>query len=606
MQTGGKMISAGAEGAQVVKDWPEQFGRWVSGGSPLIGKIASSMADKALFGELLEHMGPLGAATSAAIEHGPELGEAVGSVMSAMGKELGYGQASLPYWTRVAGQTKFMPKNIAAALDSPLLQTAGQIVKGGAVGAATGAALGALSNPLDPTGGAVSGASQGGVFGMAGAGFGQWQRFQNPAQYLLAARGDWKRYRDTLPVTEQKSFDQLSPANQLMLGQSMQHFPNLGVTYSNAPDGPRGFHTTDALGRSSIHVNLANPESAIAGVMAHELIHNVATHGQLPDIYNALLGDPRTGKVGSYTQVDAQGNPVGIDPQTGRYIANQEFDNLANQYKSALGQSGIPTSHLGPLDIAKEIYAEHGADYMLSGGAIQDAHSAFRGGLASTAAIKTALAKIGYTFDEAGNLQLPTNKSGTAPSSPGTVTGTGLFQDMQRNPTLGKLASSYFQKKFHEGQINSEENPTRRFGKRDMQNPTTAAAFLENAPEIRRDKDGNIMRDPNTGLPVYRSQNEVKQYNADFAAALGKGIESLPPERLNELGHHAGGDGNTFVRYLPNDVLDAVAKNNQFNPHQIASLRMLSNILADKTNPGAEVSLFYHKALTSGKKVRTI
>ena len=513
-----------------------------------------------------------------------------------MGKELGYGQTTLPFWTRVAQQTKYLPKGVANILDSPLVQTAAEMGKGAVTGAATNAALGALSNPLNPAGAAVSGAVQGGTLGMAGAGFGQWQRFQSPGQYLLAARGDWKRYRDTLPSAEQKSFDKLSPANQLIMGQSMQHFPGLNVRYVNEPNGPRGNHSVDAQGRSSITVNLAHPESAIAGVLTHELVHNVSTHGQLPDVYNALLGNPRTGQPGQYSLLDGQGKPVGLDPQTGRYIANQDFANLKGQYVSALGQSGIPTSHLTDLDIAKEIYAEHGVDYMMSGGAVMDGSSSFRGGWTSQAAMKTALAKIGYTFDDAGNLQMPTNKSS------GTVTGTGLFQDMQRNPTLGNLAKTYFQKRFQEGSINSEEMPTKKFGKRDMQSTNAADTLLQNASEISRDKNGNVVRDPNTGLPVYRSQHEVKQYNADFAAALGKGIESLSPEQRAEMGHQVTSQGNTFVRYLPNDVLDGVARNNQFNPHQIASLRMLSNVLADKGNPGMEVSMFYHKALTAGKK----
>lgn len=584
MQTGGKMLSGAAD---IAKEAPEQFARWVSGGNPVLQRGVSKVMDKVIFGALLEHLGWAGTALEAL----PDAGGAVGDLLSITGKELGYGQTSLPFWTRVAQQTNLVPKWAASALDHPLVQTATQVAKGGVVGAGTGAALGFLSTPTDPMGGAVSGAGQGGILGMAGAGFGQWQRFQDPNQYVIQARGDWKRYRDTLPPTEQQSFDKLSPTNQLVLGQSMQHFPGLSVSYLNDANGPRGAHYIDPQGRSNIQINLAHPDSAIAGVIAHELIHNVASHGQLPDIYDALLGNPRTGQAGQFTDVDAQGQPIRVNPQTGRYVTNAEFDNFKREYMNALGQSGIPTSHLTDLHIAQEMYAEHGVDYMLSGGAAQDAGKAFRGGLYSANAMKAGLAKVGFTFDDAGNIK----------GAPNSVVGTGLFTNLQRNETLANLAKSYFQKRFHEGKIDSEEQPTRKFSKADMQNPAFAESFLQNAPEIRRDKQGNVMRDPNTGLPIYRSQHEVTQYNADFAAALGKGIESLPPERLAELGFN-NSNGNTFVRYLPNDVLDAVAKDNQFNPHQIAALRMLSNVLADKGNPGAEVNLFYHKALTSGKK----
>ncbi len=622
MQTGGNTISNVA-GSPLFKDPIENLSNWMSGGNPLARKVIYSVLDKTIFGALLEHMGPLGSGISAVIEHGGEVGEQVGHVMSAMGKELGYGQTTLPYWTRVAQQTKYMPQWAAAALDSPLVQTAGQMVKGGAVAAGTQAALGAVSNPLNPMAGALGGALQGGFFGMAGAGMGQWQRFQEPGQYLLAARGDWKRYRDSLPVTAQKNFDQLSPANQLIMGQAMQHFPGLETRYVNQPNGPRGNHFIDAAGRGNITINLANPESAIAGILSHELIHNAATHGQLPGIYDQLLGNPNTGFRGQYTHIDPITKEPILDPQTGRYKPNQEFNNLSNQYTNALGQSGVPTSHLGPLDIAKEIYAEHGVDYLLSGGAVQDANSAFRGGLYSEAAMKTAMAKIGFTFDDQGNLQMPTNKASVPPASPPqpqpgarpgaapgttpqtapTVAGTGLFQGMQRNPALGKLASSFFQKKFHEGAIESENIPNRKFGKRDLaQDPNIADGRLQNAPEIQRDTQGNAIRDPLTGQPVYRTPAEVKEYNANFAAALQKGIDSLTPEQRAQMGHQTTTEGNTFVRYLPSDVLDAVALSNQYNPHQIADLRMLSNVLSDQGNPGMEVNAFYHKALTANKK----
>lgn len=595
MQTGGKMLSATGN---VLKDPIENLSHAISMGNPVAQKVIYSVLDKYIFGTMLEHLGPVGAVASTVLEHGGEVGQQVGDVLSAMGKELSYGQTSLPYWTRVAQQTKYMPKMVASALDSPLVQTAGQMAKGGAVGAVVQGGLGALSNPLNPAAGMVQGATQGGFFGMAGAGFGQWQRFQEPGQYLLAARGDWKRYRDTLPAAEQKSFDQLSPANQLIMGQSMQHFPDLSTRYVNQPGGPAGNHFVDPQGRSSITINLANPESAIRGILTHELTHNLATHGLLPDVYNSILGNPKTGQPGIYSQLDAQGKPVGIDPTTGRYFTSQEFGNLKNQYVTALGQSGVPTSHLTDFDIAKEIHAEHGVDYMLSGGAIQDAASSFRGGLYSSAAMKTALAKIGYTFDDAGNLQLPTNKSG----KPGLTTGTGLFQDMQRNPALGKLASSYFQKLFHEKAVASEEAPTRRFSKRDMANPNVAETNLQNASEIRRDADGNVMRDPLTGQPVLRSAAETKEYNARLASDIQKGIDALSPEQRAQMGHQVTTEGNTFVRYLPSDITDALAKSNQYNPHQIASLRMLSAVLGDAGNPGMEVSAFYHKALSPGKK----
>src|SRR4029077_10633133 len=515
-----------------------------------------------------------------------------GAFLQASGKELRYGQATIPYWTRVAQQTKNMPKFLAAALDSPLVQTATAVAKGGAAGAAAGAVVGGVAGGIP---GAVSGAAFGGLQGMAGGGFGQWMKFQNPNQYLLQARGDWKRYRDTLSPKDQTNFQALSPTNQLMLAQNAQHFPGLVVDYSNNPNGPRGNHFVDNVGNSHIQVNTANPDSAIRGTLAHELIHATANGGMLPNLYDSLLGNPQRGLKGQYTALDAAGNPLGTDPATGRYIPNHEFANLKNQYTNALSQSGVPTAHLTDLNIAREIHAEHGVDYLLSGGGILDSNSAFRPGLLSKNALKTAMAKMGFTF----------NDQGSVVGSPGgpQVSGTGLFTDLQKNPALNQLTKSYYQSGWREGKINSEEVPTTRFTKRDLQNPNTTETWLTNSSEILRKPDGTAMRDKNTGLPIYRTPKQVEEYNANFAQALNKGLDSLPEDQRMAIDYRRDGN-NVFMRYLPDNVIDSLAGTNQYNPHQIASLRLLSRTLADAASPGMEMRLFYHKALTAGKTYR--
>jgi hypothetical protein len=491
-----------------------------------------------------------------------------------------------------------MPKGIASFLDSSAVQLASATTAGGVAGVAGGAAVGALASPLNPMRGAVQGAAQGGLLGMAGGGFGQWQKFQNPNQYIIAARGDWKRYRDMLPGTEQSQFDKLSSTNQLILAQHAQHFPGLKVDYVSDSGGPRGLHYVDDAGRSTIQVNLANPQSVVAGTLLHELTHAATTSGIMPDIYDTMFGNPERGLIGQYTQLGADGKPVSISPVTGRYSTNDKFAALKDQYVNALKQSGIPTAHLTDLDIAKEIYAEHGVDYLLSGGAIQDANSAFRPGLYSENALKTAQAKMGYVFD--GN--------GATAGYPGNVSGSGTFQNLQRNPELSKLNEAYFRTKWKNQQINPEETPTWRFNRQDMQNPNTSETFLRNASEILRKPDGTPMRDPNTGLPLYRSQREVNQYNAEVADQLHHALSSLTDQQKADLGVRetpsrktAEGKivpGNIFARSLPDAAIDSLNKINQYNPHQGAALKLMSHILADPGAAGAEMRFFYHKALS--------
>lgn len=582
--------------ASKATNFGENFGKWISGGNESVAKAAQSAYEKVVFGVLLKHLGPLGGAIETGLEHLPDIGNAVGSLAKTAGQELTYADNTIPYATRVAMQNKYMPKGLASFIDSPLVQTAVNIGKGGLTTAATGAAIGGLSGGIP---GAVGGFVQGGVLGMAG-GLGQWISYRNPNQYLLQMRSNWKRYNDLLAPAEAQQFRQLSPTNQLMLGNYAHNFPGLRVDYSSDPSGPRGSHYVDQGGASHIQVNIANPDSVIRGIMAHELTHGATHSGMITDLYDTLLGNPVTGEIGQYTALGADGKPVGTDPITQRYQTNQEFQNLKGQYVNALAQSGIPTAHLGDFDIAREIYAEHGADYLLSGGPMLDSNSAFRPGLFSTSALKTAMAKTGFPFDGRGQDIVGTPD--------GNVSGTGVFSDLQRNPTLQNLAQTFYTKKWHDGLIASEEQPTHQFTKRDLQNPNTTETWLNNAPEIVRNPDGTAKRDPNTGLPIMRTPKEVKQYNATFADALRKGLDSLPEDQRMDMGYRKStsqeGD-NVFARYLPDNVLDSLAATNQYNPHQIASLRLLSRVLADKGNPGMEMRMFYRTATTPSKRYGT-
>lgn len=589
LQGGATALDVGAQLSKRISDVPEMIANRFAGGNPMIKDVITKTFDKVIFGTLLHHMGPLGAIVSETVEHLPEAADAFSNLAKVAGKELNYGQATIPYWTRVAQQTKMMPKFMASFLDSPAVQTATAITKGGAAGVATGAVLGGISGGIP---GAVGAAALGGFQGMAGGGFGQWSKFRDPNQYFIQARGDWKRYRDMMSPSDQAAFSQLSPTNQIILAQHAQHFPGLNTTYTNDPKAPKGMHFTDQFGRSNIEVNLAFPDSVIRGTLSHELIHGTVNGGILPDIYDTLLGNPKRGTTGQYTALDGEGKPIGVDPTTSRYITDQNFANLKNQYTGALAQSGKPTAHLTDLDIAREVYAEHGVDYLLSGGAILDSNSAFRPGLLSKNALKTAMAKMGYTFDQAGHMVGAPN---------GQIGGTGLFNDLQKNPDLGQLAKSYFQTGWREGKIDSEDVPTTRFRARDMQNPNVAESTLTNAAEIRRKPDGTAMRDPNTGLPIYRTPKEVAEYNANFAQAMRKGIDGLSEGERMDMGYRQSGE-NIFARYLPDKVIEGLAKTNQYNPHQIASLRMLSNVLGDAGSPGMEARFFYHKALAQNKK----
>jgi hypothetical protein len=502
------------------------------------------------------------------------------------GREKLYGESSIPFWTRVSEGTKLISPRMASFLDSPAVLSFQAMATHGATGLLGGAALGALADPDDPLGGAAQGAAMGGILGMAGGGFSQWLRYKTPNAHYAALRGDWKRTGDMMSAAEKSNFLKLPSQDQLMIGTYMQQHPGLRMNFVHDPAGPAGMHYFDVADRPTIQLNTAHADSPIRALFAHELMHQAQTAGMLPDVYDTLLGNPQRGTLGQYTARDLDGNPLGVDPTTGRYIANQEFQNYKNQYVTDLARSGQPHSQVSDLNIAKEIYAEHGVDYLLSGKGYVDGASAYRPGWMNSEGMKRALANTGFSFDDNG----------------GFVRGSGLFDNLQRNSALDNLTSNYLRTRFHDRKMDAgEDMSTRVFRQEDLRG-NAPDTFLDSAPEIRRNPDGTVMRDKNTGLPIMRTPSEVKEYNAKLAQDIFDRVDALPEDRKADIGHQITTNGAQFFRYLPQDIRDALAQSNQYNPHQIRGLNVLSEMLADKAKMGTNFNVFYHKALSAKKK----
>jgi hypothetical protein len=153
-----------------------------------------------------------------------------------------------------------------------------------------------------------------------------------------------------------------------------------------------------ATNKPTVTINTANPEGTVRGIFAHELMHATQSAGMTPDIYYALLGNVDRGVPGQFTALDAKGNPIGVDPATSRYTTNQDFQNFKRSYITSLARSGEPTSHLSDLDIAREMFAEHGVDHLLSAQGVVDATSAFRPGWINQNILKDSYAKLGFVL----------------------------------------------------------------------------------------------------------------------------------------------------------------------------------------------------------------
>jgi len=116
----------------------------------------------------------------------------------------------------------------------------------------------------------------------------------------------------------------------------MAQYPGLRVNFFNDPQGIGGKHTVNADGTASVWLNTAAGKQTIAPLLAHELGHQAAFNGILPDIHDSLLGNPDTGKIGQYTQLGADGKPTGVNPDTGRYNTNSTWDALKQEYINKL------------------------------------------------------------------------------------------------------------------------------------------------------------------------------------------------------------------------------------------------------------------------------
>lgn len=594
LNIGGKLLQAGGATSTFLSKLPdliETGPRWlakkVSMGNTVVQPVLERFFERAVDYLGFEALGPLHALTARLALGGVKgtFGTA-GELMTAMGQE-GMGASIIPYWQRVAQRMgNGVPRNIALTLDRPSIYVLGDAVKGGAAGAATGGFLGGVGNPNDPVGGAVGGAGFGGIAGAWGGGFGQLMAQRDPATTRTLMMGDWDRYRKTLSGSDRKFFDELNPLHQLMIGSFMAKFPGVKVNYFNDPNAIGGHAPMD--GTSNIWINTATKKQSIAPLLGHELGHQAAFNAILPDIYDALLGNPSLKQPGQYTLLDksAPDGVAHIDPDTGRYVTNGTWDALKQEYINKLSglkdEFGRPVdvSHLSEEQFAKEIYSEHQAEYLMSGNHIVDTMSAANPyWLGRGNQIKEALLTLGVGFDRnSGNI----------------AKGSGIFdQGFEKNSQLMGLAQQFYSAKFREGNINAEEAVTHKITPEQLRDPNVRATMLDSAPEFVRNSNGEVVM--NGVSPLTRSRGEVQKTMSNMGAAMDKAVSQLSADDKLAINLKQTGQNTYEMRYMPDNMLEEVVKENQNNTTQANNLRTVNKNLADVNKQGATYSFFYQK-----------
>lgn len=564
LQTAGALAQKTGQGAQAIANLPETIASSLAPNNPEAQAKITRWADMAIFGTAEELGGPQGALAVGAIRNSPEMLINGGKWAQIAGREASFGETSLPYFRRMAEQTQGLSRFVANTLDKPLIYTLASATKGSVSGAGLGSMIGAIGTPMPNLESAVSGATQGALYGMAGGGLGQWLKYSSPGQFMMEATGDMRRFKSTLMTSQMKGFNNLSPSNQLMLSQWAQHYPGTQFNFIHDASRPSGWRMPNENGTgSSITINTAS-QTPLDGVIAHELAHAAVHNGNYSNIVDAILGNQLKGLNPQYTP--------------------EEFSNLKQTYLSKLSANGQPTSHLTDADIALELFAEHGVDYLKSGNALVDAKSAFNPAVAANPSVmKESLAKLGYTFDQDSNI----------------VRGTGLFGDQPANKDVYGLQKAYMAERQKYDLDWRDDRVDRIYTPEDQKSSPGVLERLKAVPEIARDSNGNVKRDSNGNI-LYLSKSAVEKAAQTFGNDLREKINFLPQDIRDTIGHFED-KGITEMRYVPDSVINDFSNSNKYNSEQIKNFQIINDVLKDPARAGEELRFAYQAAMKGGR-----
>lgn len=576
LQSAGPEVTNAGDMAKDAMHMPEQLIQSLAGGNVAGGAVGGAIAEK--IGEHIPGFVPAVAGLKLAGRFMPDAGK----LMSLAGKELSYGETTLPYFQRLAQQTKGLTGGVFSALDRMNISPAVSMTKGAVSGAVAGGLLNGMSSPMPNAGAIASGAAAGGILGMAGGGFGQWMKYQSPGQFMLEAAGDLRRFKSMLGTSDLQGFNRLSPQEQGMLSQWGQHHPGMEYNFIHAPAAESGWHDPAGgiNGAPRITINTASA-TPLRGVIAHELAHATVHSGNYPQVLESMLGNDSTGKPGQYTKVDTAGKPI-LDA-AGNMQTSQEFQALKQQYLNKLGKNQGAVPHLSDKSIALEIYAEHGVDYAMSGKGIVDAKSSFNPSIsANPAAMRQAMGKLGYAFTPDGQV----------------VRGTGLFGNLQRNSTADALLHSYAVERHKESLQHVDDAVNTVISPEALKQNPALLEKLKAVPEIARAADGRPILDKNGNL-VVNSPKVVEQTAKSLGNLIREKLSFLPDAEKLKIGHYEDG-GFQFMRHLPDSIVQDLKGRNEYNQEQIKNLEALNTALQNPAKAGQEFRMFYQAASHRG------
>lgn len=532
---------------------------------------------------------------------------AAGRDMRAVGRILAEAEGQLPFFRRVAKETGGLTSFGASLVDksglAPLVTAAGRSAAAAAPGAGFMGALGFLQSGGDAEQ-IIPSAGVGAFLGMSGAGFGQWRRYANPEVVKSRQAADVNRYRSTLLPDQHKWFDALAREDRTALSSYAHAHPDLQIRYSRMGKEAAGFwYLGDDAGVAIVNLDSKQPMRAI---VAHEVGHHTAAHGLDAPIQRILLGDEAAGTPGLYTLVDSAGKPVA--DASGRWQTTPEFQRLKGEYNRKIAQteksSGRPIAARGDGDIAREIFAEHAADYLLQ---------------ENSAGTRLARDSAGYSSDRlvrrlaeselVNNTQFLRNllaKSGAIFNGEGRVVGSDLFVGLGRSRELSQLVTEYHRRLASErrpGALDDGEHGGISYDAAQIRaQPHILDKLFDASGDVARDQAGKVIMNAD-GTPRFLTEKEQQLANRSLTEKIFVWAEANPAAakgmRLEDRPKKGGGTEPFMVmRDLPPALLQYLGADKQFNPVQ---LRNLAELGAGATG-GSVFTFFYQPAMKSGSQ----
>jgi len=605
---GASGIGAAAQGVgglvQKIAQAPEWIANRVAGSSDDAARssIAEGVRNVASgFGVVPAVAGVAGAAVSRA-----------GRNLSTFGRLLAEAESQLPFFKRLARESEGVPKFAASLIDqsglgqlvTPVARAAADATRGLPFAAATGYV--ASGGEADGAAGAVGG---GFVFGLAGGGYGQWQRYSSGGVFRQRQLADVARYKQTIATGEAKNYYANMPAaDQAAIATMQLAHPDLRIQYARRGAGRASFYYVAEDGPVAV-INL-DSRNAVPGLVAHEIGHHLERHELGSAVERVLLGDPLIAKPGLFSALDAEGRPtVGPD---GRYVTNAEWGALRQTYEARLvGEADAIGQAMKPRtdgQMAREVFAEHAADYLLGrdGNLTRDLRANVWSRAIAGIAGSEFTANAPLMRSILGKLGVPLSGRDRR------VHGTGLFPNgLQVSPDLARLISRYHRNSARGivPQIGDDPGNTRFTPDEIRKNPQILDKLFDGTDDLKRDAQGRVVRAEN-GEPVYTTPKERKAQRAELAAGVAAELEALqspgaatseaPQIKREVLQRGNSVEEGWATPGVPDAVIDRLKESGRFNPVQLEHLRRISQNV--RAGEGQSVMMFYQPAALDGKR----